>query len=310
MSISTLDTSYVEVPTVQPERNRRRRMLLGTLYVVSIVVLLALLLRGWSYYATPFVDRPHHADYRMLRSAGAVGLTYGIVGAAMMILMLVYSLQKRLRFFGRRLSLRPFLDIHIFLGVIGPFFIVLHTSFKVQGLVAISFWSMVAVALSGYLGRYLYQQIPRNMNDQELSLHEIEAVGRKLFADLQQRTRLDDAALERVSQAFEAVYTVRDGNAWRIVLGLIVRDLRRPWTLRRLRRKVQRAYHLSGDKTAALLELAARRALLKRRLLVLGKVQQLFHWWHVIHKPFAIIMYLIMAVHIGVAIWTGYAWFG
>jgi len=300
--------SRVEAPAIQPPRDGTRRVLLGTLYIAAVVVLAVLLVRGWSYYTTPYVDRPHHADYRTLRSAGTLGLTYGIVGAGMMILMLVYSLQKRLRFFGRRVPLRPFLDVHIFLGVVGPLFIVLHTSFKVQGLVAISFWSMVAVALSGYLGRYLYQQIPRNMNDQELSLHEIENVARQLFDELKARTHLDDIALERIAADFEAAYSVKNGGAWRTVVGLIVRDLQRPWTLRRLRQTLRRTYQLRADEAGPLVELATQRALLKRRLLVLAKVQRLFHWWHVIHKPFAIIMYLIMAIHIGVAVWTGYAW--
>jgi hypothetical protein len=37
-------------------------------------------------------------------------------------------------------------------------------------------------------------------------------------------------------------------------------------------------------------------------------IHQLFHYWHVIHKPFAIIMYIIMFVHILVAVYVGYTW--
>jgi hypothetical protein len=47
---------------------------------------------------------------------------------------------------------------------------------------------------------------------------------------------------------------------------------------------------------------------LKRRALLWDQMQRLFHWWHVLHKPFAAIMYLVMAIHIVVAVWTGYAW--
>jgi hypothetical protein len=51
-----------------------------------------------------------------------------------------------------------------------------------------------------------------------------------------------------------------------------------------------------------------RKTLLARRIIFLNKVQQLFHYWHVVHKPFAIIMYSIMIIHIVVAVWTGYKW--
>ena len=279
-------------------------------YVAAFAVVAWLLVDGWSYYSTPFIERPHHVDYRALRPAGSRGLIYGIIGASMMILMLVYTLQKRMNIFGRRLSLRPFLDVHIFFGVIGPLLIVLHTSFKVQGLVAISFWSMVAVALSGYLGRYLYQQIPRNLNDQELSLNEIDSFGNQLTEQLRERSGLDEETLSGISKSFEDAYSARAKNVWLLIGKLILKDLERPWRNRRLKRRIMRLRRLSQNEIDTLYQLAMKKALLKRRLLVLGQIQQLFHYWHVIHKPFAIIMYIIMIVHIGVAVWTGYAWIG
>jgi hypothetical protein len=33
----------------------------------------------------------------------------------------------------------------------------------------------------------------------------------------------------------------------------------------------------------------------------------MFHYWHAIHKPFTIVLFLMMGVHIGIAIWLGYA---
>jgi hypothetical protein len=37
-------------------------------------------------------------------------------------------------------------------------------------------------------------------------------------------------------------------------------------------------------------------------------VHELFHYWHVLHKPFAVVMYLFMLVHVAVAFATGYGW--
>ena len=49
---------------------------------------------------------------------------------------------------------------------------------------------------------------------------------------------------------------------------------------------------------------------LRRRILLWQRVRELFHYWHVFHKPFAVVMYIFMFVHIGVAWVTGYARIG
>jgi hypothetical protein len=278
------------------------------LYIVSLALVAWLVIDGYSYYSTPYSERPHHADYRELRPAGHRGLVYGIVGSSMMILMLVYTLRKRTTIFGRRMPLRPFLDFHIYLGVIGPLFIVLHTSFKVQGLVAIAFWSMVAVAASGYFGRYLYQQIPRNIEDRELTLQEIEEVQKRLEHEMQERGHLSETALVQFTRTFDQAYPVPGRGVFSSLFSLVAGDIRRPFVTARLRRTLARSRTLPPDSLETLMHMASQRALLRRRLAVLGRVQQVFHYWHVIHKPFAIIMYIIMGVHIGVAVWTGYAW--
>ncbi len=44
-----------------------------------------------------------------------------------------------------------------------------------------------------------------------------------------------------------------------------------------------------------------------RRILLWDRVHELFHYWHVLHKPFALVMYVFMIVHVAVALATGYA---
>ncbi len=274
--------------------------------LLTLITFIYLLFDGFSYYTTPYSERPHLADYRELRPAGSRGLAYGFIGSAMMILMLTYSLRKRTRLLGKLFTLRNWLDLHIYLGIFGPLFILLHTSFKVQGLVAVAFWSMVAVALSGYLGRYLYLQIPRNIEGNELTLAEIED-SREDFNRSLRTMGLNDAdlaAIDRLSlpENFEQQGTLR------MLFGMLAADVARPLQVKRIERhlRIQSGIALGEYHRAA--ALAVKRSVLRRRVLVLEKVHELFHYWHVIHKPFALIMYLIMAVHIGVAIWTGYTW--
>lgn len=299
----------------QPDRKaapgrRRRSLLLWTAYIVGLASILFLLANGLSFYTAPYAGRPHHPDYRLLRPAGSRGLLYGIVGMSMMVLMLVYSLRKRTRLLGRSSSLRPFLDFHIYLGVIGPLFVVLHTSFKVQGLVAVSFWSMVVVAASGFFGRYLYLQIPRNIQGNELTLVEIDRLGKESAQNLRERFELDETTMSRLASVERNFATRRQGGTGRALILLARDDLFRFHVKKQYQRHLMQIVQLPHTQLAEFSGVSFERALLERRIVLLDRVQRLFHYWHVVHKPIAIIMYIIVGIHIGVALWTGYGWFG
>jgi hypothetical protein len=301
--------TLAEDAVVREERSAHcRSIFVWGVYLLSFGLIAWFFVNGYSYYVTPYLQRPHHPDYRLLRPAGSYGLTYGIAGSAMMILMLIYSVRKRTRLLGRTMPLRPLLDLHIYLGVIGPLLILLHTSFKVQGLVAVSFWSMVAVAVSGYFGRYLYVQIPRNIAGNELTLQEMEHTNTEMAQSLRERFNLDEETFRRVETLFARGVVHKQKGALASVAALFIDDVMRPITRRKLRRQLMKIVLLPKNQFKELFDMSFRRALLRRRIALLGQVQMLFHYWHVIHKPFAIVMYIIMGIHIGVALWTGYAW--
>ena len=46
-------------------------------------------------------------------------------------------------------------------GITAPIVIAYHASFKFRGIAGVAFWIMLAVAISGVIGRYLYAQIPQ-----------------------------------------------------------------------------------------------------------------------------------------------------
>jgi hypothetical protein len=50
------------------------------------------------------------------------------------------------------------------------------------------------------------------------------------------------------------------------------------------------------------------RHVLHRRILLLEQVRRFFHYWHVIHVPFSIVMFAILFIHVGVAVAFGYLW--
>lgn len=255
---------------------------------------------GWDYFTTGMAERPHHPDFRDFRAAGRVGHGVGILGSFMIVLLLLYSLRKRMRVLQRAGQLPIWLRYHIFLGIAGPILITLHTAFKVGGLVSVSYWSMVAVALSGFFGRYLYQQIPRNVLGETLDVAEIEARNEALLVELSMNHNMDDRAATVLEDLALRKLEHRAAPMALLMLpflnGVLVRQLQR-WSLR----------HVDGDRAVAV-RLAKDWVLQTRRLRLFHLIRDLFHYWHVFHKPFAFIMILVMIVHVAVAVALGYVW--
>jgi len=85
----------------------------------------------------------------------------GIFGFLLMLMTeTLYSLRKRMRSvrFGR-MSL--WLQFHIFTGLVGPYMVLLHTSWKFNGLAGVTTLLTVVIVISGFVGRYIYTRIPR-----------------------------------------------------------------------------------------------------------------------------------------------------
>ena len=280
------------------------RLGLTLLYLLGGLAVVALLARGGDFYRTPLLERAHHEGYWQWKAGGSIGHRLGVAGASMMVLMLLYSVRKRVGALRRLGPLNRWLDAHIYLGVFGPLLVVLHSSFKVQGLVALSFWSMVVVALSGVLGRYLYLQIPRTRAGEERALVELEAEDRELSERLRARFHLDETQLARL----DALVGVPGRTG---LLGgfarLVADDLR----LRSGLRRFARSCRTVPRPVAREFERVVRtKALVRRRILLWDRVHELFHYWHVLHKPFALVMYVFLIVHVAVALATGYGGLG
>lgn len=85
----------------------------------------------------------------------------GILGFLLMLMTeTLYSIRKRMRNvrFGR-MSL--WLQFHIFTGLVGPYMVLLHTSWKFNGLAGVTTLLTVVIVISGFVGRYVYTRIPR-----------------------------------------------------------------------------------------------------------------------------------------------------
>lgn len=286
---------------------RLRHVAVLALLVVTVVAAVVLVpLHGWSYYRTPLRVRALHRSHAVLRPAGSVGRALGVTGAAAMLVMHLYSLRKRRPRLFRSGTVPAWLEFHIFCGIVGPSLITLHTSFKFNGIVAVAYWSMVLVTLSGFVGRYLYVRIPRTLRGQEMSLQDMEATAAALKEQLA-AAGLPETVLGEIA-AFERRVTEQlSGPA--TVAGLVTGDALLRWRLNRLRRRVRRP-GLGHELIARAVDLELQRAVMLRRIAYLRTTRRLFELWHVFHQPLAVVMLVIVVLHVGTAVYFGYGFTG
>lgn len=106
---------------------------------------------------------------RQIPAAGEFfGHALGIFGFILMLMTeVLYSLRKRSRSarWGRMSS---WLQFHIYTGLVGPFMVLLHTSWKFNGLAGATTLLTVIIVVSGFIGRYIYTRIPRTLDGLEI----------------------------------------------------------------------------------------------------------------------------------------------
>lgn len=260
---------------------------------------------GLDYYLLPLHERPYSELHDLFKPTGTVGNRLAIAGTALLALGVgSYSTRKRWERLGGLGKLRHWLSFHIWCCTLGPFLILLHTSFRVGGIVAIAFWSMVLVVASGVVGRYVYVRIPKTLNGRFRTMQEIEARQAALLADLLAGGALSEADLEAMTGGGWDAQPRGLLHALALAVRFDVQGRREARTLRALLR--ERGVEATTQRR--LIEGAREHRRLAQQRVLLQPFSRLFRYWHTVHLPLAIVMLLILALHIGVAIAFGYAW--
>jgi hypothetical protein len=109
-------------------------------------------------------------------AAGSLfGHLLGIIGFMLMLMTeVLYSFRKRSRK-ARWGSMATWLQFHIFTGLVGPYMVLLHTSWKFKGLAGATTLLTIIIVISGFVGRYIYTRIPRSLDGTEIVLPGAEA---------------------------------------------------------------------------------------------------------------------------------------
>ena len=221
----------------------------------------------------------------------------GWTGSGMMVVMMLYSVRKRVGMFRSFGLLRHWLSAHMFLGIMGPVLVTFHTTFKFNGIIATSFWAMITTMVFGILGRYIYIQIPRSLAGAELRVQDIERMIQAIDTRLGEFSKgVNVADLSRVIDLREM--NPEDTGVIKTLVFMLRDDILISYRLHQLNGVLRKNHHLPWTVRRKIDFLLKKKAAFTRRKNYLSTSHKILHYWHIFHVPLAIVMFLIMILHI------------
>ncbi|MCL4720535.1 MAG: pyridine nucleotide-disulfide oxidoreductase [Gammaproteobacteria bacterium] len=252
-------------------------------------------------------------EQRNIHAEHGLGYAIGILGGVLMLILLLYSLRKRVRWLARFGETRHWFRSHMILGIVGPVLILYHCNFELGDLNSkVALYCTLLVAGSGVLGRYFYAGIHHGLYGRKATLREMAGVLEKTVSGghasaLFQPIRDELAALDR--RVLESSPTVTGSIVRHWTISLQTRLL-----YRRLMSRTRRALIAQGmtsrvvgqhaDRLEATIDRYLREHLDQvRHVARFDAFERLFSLWHIVHVPFFVMMILsglfhVFAVHL------------
>jgi hypothetical protein len=216
---------------------------------------------------------------------------------------------------GRMGTAKHWMDFHIICGVSAPIIIAFHASFKFNNIAGVAFWIMLAVALSGIGGRYLYAQIPQSLSAAKTSFQELESNEDQLSEALKRQSVYSAEKIARIV-SIPTAEDVRNSSMLGSIGRMILLDVRRPFQVAAMRRQasgfglivrsVGGLFSTGNPEIENIVRLVRKKASLSKRILFLDRAERVFHLWHVIHRPFSYAFAVLAVIHIVNAVRLGY----
>jgi sulfur relay (sulfurtransferase) DsrC/TusE family protein len=163
---------------------------------------------------------------------------------------------------------------------------------------------MVAVFLSGIAGRFIYLQIPRSIEGQELSLNDIREMRTDIAGILKNSHNLDEESYNLITSSIKKKVELYHPNSLIRFFRKYVDDHKTIHLVKTVLRKKK----MPKSEMRHIIALVDDDIKLNRKIERLSTMQNLFKYWHVVHSPFALVMLIIMVIHVGVTIAFGYRW--
>jgi len=210
-----------------------------------------------------------------------VGAVFGIAGAALLLVPLAYPIAKRIPFLHARItphaSLQSLLAVHVYAGILGPVLAIIHTGHKFDSWLGITLTAvMLLVVVSGFAVRYLLTYVNQEIKDKLILLQTA-------------RGDLDSAwgVLENSPPEMRVL-----PKAPVLMAGLASLGFELP----------------SGGPAAEVTRIAEGVADLEYAVRTHELFKRWFGWSLKLHIVLSVILYVLLALHIGSGIYFGLRW--
>jgi hypothetical protein len=256
------------------------RFALNTLTLLWYLSVISVIYIGWTI-----------SDQRYVVAESGTGYWLGIIGGSMMLLLLVYPLRKKKpqwKFLG---SIKFWFRFHMLLGIVGPVLVIFHSGYRLGSLNSrVAILSMLIVASSGLIGRYLYRRIHHGLYGEKILFEDI-------YRSDKDSEQLNEWIKDQYPQLIEQLNEHEDSllNRHTGVNRSLGFYLNRRWNLRELRKKVSRSLPASEERKKLLDRLWSLRSICN-----LGINEILFSYWHVLHFPLFIMLVISGFTHVAV----------
>jgi hypothetical protein len=238
-----------------------------------------------------------------------LGYWLGVAGGVAMLVVFLYPLRKRIAFTRTWGAPRYWFAVHMVCGIVGPLIVLVHSGFHVGSINAgVALTSMLLVAGSGILGRFIYLRIHHGLSGAHWTVRELQD---RIGANSSEvRSRLSFAPkVEAMLQAFHAQASKPAasiaGRWWAfltlsarakvlqrrcrrdLAIALRARAAGAGWEPRQTQRALAKASRLVGDYLDAV-----------QRAAQLAAYERLFSLWHVLHVPLVWMLILSAIAHV------------
>ncbi|MDE2306500.1 MAG: pyridine nucleotide-disulfide oxidoreductase [Gammaproteobacteria bacterium] len=264
----------------------------------------------WTVVVVALLYWGSHAHLeRFITPRRGLGYWLGITGGSMMLMLLLYSARKRYRWLGWMGKIPAWFRIHMTLGVVGPVLILFHANFRLGATNSnVALISMLIVAGSGVIGRYVYTRLHARLDGKEESLEELKETGERL--------RSQASSIEFFPGLIDAIETIEKrlierpkglaAGATHLLTApvrmararyLIRREIR--LALRRARLRESQVIARNAERLALVVRrYAYRRFDAGRRVTEYQAYEQIFSLWHVLHIPLFFMLLIAGIVHV------------
>ncbi len=232
-------------------------------------------------------------------ASGFFGHSLGIIGFVLMLMTeFLYSRRKRSAR-ARWGKMSTWLRFHIFTGIVGPYLVFLHSSFKFNGLAGVVLLFTFIVVLSGFVGRYIYTAVPRTADGAELEYDQLEALISQAENEIDRWVQIHPDAGTYLQSELGKLAGFRGGPMAAIFLrGPFEIYAQISWW--RLRRRFSFAPRDQLNRLARSLQ---RRRALTQQIAVLTTARRMLGLWHTIHIPLGVVLFTTALIHIIAAIY-------